>query len=106
VVLYFVLPEVLKVRAQIVDPSARHLGVGDLAQRIGPSYLLWGLADDAGMLTHSSLAFSRSMCQIQLPKQGLSKARAPRGAMTKIENNVHIVAAFMLLMVRRPTGIQ
>jgi hypothetical protein len=41
-----------------------------------------------------------------LPKQGLSKARAPRGAMTKIENNVHIVAAFMLLMVRRPTGIQ
>jgi hypothetical protein len=37
------------------------------------------------------------MCQIQLPKQGLSKARAPRGAMTKIESNVHIVAAFMLL---------
>jgi hypothetical protein len=33
------------------------------------------------------------MCQIQLPKRGLSKAIAPRGAMTKIESNVHIVVA-------------
>ena len=40
-----------------------------------------------------SLAFSGSMCQIQLPLRGLSKARAPRGAMTKIESKVHIVVA-------------
>ena len=33
------------------------------------------------------------MCQIQLPKRGLSKERAPRGAMTKILSNVHIIAA-------------
>jgi hypothetical protein len=47
---YIVLPEPLKVRAQIDDPPAHQLGVGDLAQRIGPSYLVWGLAGDAGML--------------------------------------------------------
>jgi hypothetical protein len=28
-----------------------------------------------------------------LPKRGLSMARAPRGAMTKIQSNVHIIAA-------------
>jgi hypothetical protein len=28
-----------------------------------------------------------------LPKRGLSKARAPRGAMTKTESNVHIIVA-------------
>src|SRR5271156_2210398 len=28
----------------------RHVGVGDPAQRTGPSYLVWGLAGDAGML--------------------------------------------------------
>ena len=58
---YFVLPELLKVRAQIDEPPARHLGVGDLAQRIGPSYLVWGLAGDAGMLTHSS-SYSQDRC--------------------------------------------
>jgi len=46
------------------------------------------------------------MCQIQLPKRGLSKASAARGAMTNIESNVQIVVASMLLMVRRPTGTQ
>ena len=62
---------------------------------------------DHGRNAHaSSLTVSRSMCQIQLPKKGLSKARAPNKAMTKIESNVHIIAAFMLLTVRRPTGIQ
>jgi hypothetical protein len=52
------------------------------------------------------------MCQIELPKRDLSKARAPRGAMTKIKSNVHIVVVisyssprrFMLLMVRGRTG--
>jgi len=29
---------------------SRHVGVGDPAQRTGPSYLVWGLAADAGML--------------------------------------------------------
>jgi hypothetical protein len=29
---------------------SRHIGVGDPAQRTGPSYLVWGLANDAGML--------------------------------------------------------
>jgi hypothetical protein len=29
---------------------SRHIGVGDPAQRTGPSYLVWGLASDAGML--------------------------------------------------------
>jgi hypothetical protein len=28
-----------------------------------------------------------------LPKRGLSTARAPKGAMTKIDSNVHIVVA-------------
>ena len=37
--------------------------------------------------------------------EAVSKARAPRGAITKIESNVHVVVA-MLLMVSRPTGIQ
>jgi hypothetical protein len=80
-------------RAQIVDPPARHVGVGDPAQRTGPSYLVWGLAGDAGMLLVVPHLLSGAMCQIQLPKRGLSKARAPRGAMTKIESNVHIVVA-------------
>jgi hypothetical protein len=40
-----------------------------------------------------SLTFSGTMCQIQLPKRGLSMARAPRGAMTKIDTNVQIVVA-------------
>jgi hypothetical protein len=34
---------------------------------------------------------SGPMCQIQLPNMGLSTARAPTGAMTKIESNVQIV---------------
>ena len=29
---------------------SRHVGVGDPAQRTGPSYLVWGLAGDAGLL--------------------------------------------------------
>lgn len=33
-------------------------------------------------------------------------ARAPRGAMTKIESNVHIVVVIMLLRVRRPSNDQ
>jgi hypothetical protein len=89
---------------------SRHVGVGDPAQRTGPSYLVWGLAGDAGMLLVVPHLL-RGDVPDQLPKRGLSKARAPRGAMTKIESNVHIVVAisysspqrFMLLMVRRPT---
>jgi hypothetical protein len=41
----------------------------------------------------SPFTFLTAMCHIQLPKRGLSMARAPRGAMTKIESNVHIVVA-------------
>jgi len=37
------------------------------------------------------------MCQIQLPKTGLSKARAPRGATTKMESNVHIIAGLLFV---------
>ena len=37
------LPEVLKVRDQIDDPPAHHVGVGDLAQRFGPSPLVFGV---------------------------------------------------------------
>jgi hypothetical protein len=45
------------------------------------------------------------MRQIQFPKSGLSKARAPAGAKTKIESSVHVVVA-MLLMVGRASDIQ
>ena len=49
---------------------------------------------DRGRNAHAwSLTVSRSMRQIQLPKRGRSKARAPRGAMTKMDSNVHIVVA-------------
>ena len=73
------------------------------------------IAFDAGMLTHSPApsqgrsagsscrrgacqwqehrTFRGPMLQIQLPKRGLSMARAPTGATTKIDSNVHIVVA-------------
>jgi hypothetical protein len=52
------------------------------------------VASTPGRNAHpQSRTFSRPMCQIQLPKRGLSTARAPRGAMTKIESRVQIVVA-------------
>ena len=88
---------------------SRHIGVGDPAQRTGPNYLVWGLADDTGMLLVVPHLLGGDVPD-PVAEGVASKARAPRGAMTKIESNVHIVVVisysfpkrFMLLIVRRP----
>jgi hypothetical protein len=65
------------------------------APRVNDNWVDVAVSQDTCAALHhhrSSLMVPRlvgSMCQIQLPKVGRSKARAPRGAIAKIETNVH-----------------
>ena len=58
----------------------------------GPSHRAWGLAGDAGMLLVVPHLLKGHVPD-RVAERGLSKARAPRGAMTNIESNVDIIVA-------------